>query len=1478
MEHTQGKIIGRKPSPKIWLAVLLLAASVLSGCRNPLNGSVPGEPAMGTFLLTIDGRGSSRTIAPDWPGDDNVRFRLSFTSAQHPDAPVVVEGWIPGGPGDSGVALLAGTWTLTVTVYPRNGNTAGRIAIGTYSPINVTPGGVVSGTVPLNPITDAGPGTFSWNISSDITVTDTHLRITRVGETDPVHNQSHGVSGLSGSISTLLPGTYNVVFTLGVDGRENAVMREVLRIYSNMTSEFRETLGDLHFPTTLLNIILNAINNPTPTIRASAYGAGVRAGHFGLLDIQGLYGIGDFQGFLGWFDTLAAGPNAAGPVPEDRDELVTLVDAALVGLGASAFVNATHSVGRRQNTQNAIMGMVRNGTAVTLTWSSSTRLDANVGGYAFAIDFAHPVFDFTVTYNANGGSATPNPASFLVYAGQVVDLPGAPGERGDYEFIGWNTQANGGGRLFPAPARYSVTGDVTLFATWIQIPLVEDGTSAPTFRVTLDPNPGTPVPLPPVLYGTEIMLPTHTRTGYVLRGWSGVGVGLIPAGAPFIVTEDITLRADWVRIPDGDVTVATHTLTLLPGTGGIGSPIVMTVVGGSQITLPPGGFTRPWHDLTHWDGDSDRHPVNTAITVNEDEELSAVWYRPRVTVYFDLNPGGVHAPFTRNVDRGSIIMLPVYSRLPADIFLGWNTRADGDDGVHLGLAPYLATENITLYARWVPFTPATYTVTYAPNGGVRDVADPADGAGDTFQSAAVPSGTIIRLPNGGFRRDNHTFIGWRDTPASEGPVHIGNSPFAVPAGGITLYAAWLPIPPGQSPAPTYRVTLHPNGGEGLPIALMEVPAGTTISLPDPGFSMAHYGLSGWNTRADGHGTSVGLNSVTVNGDLTLYAVWQTATVTSVTVSPATVTLRSGESQAFTATVAGTNNPPQGVTWAIVDGTTGNVIEPAGIILTAHGSFAVTPAAAHGNFTVRATSNHDDTTFGTATVTVEYEVTGVTIMTDVSAAFERGSTPRFTAVVSGPNHPPQDVRWYVFEDDPDFPEELHGGTSIDALGELNIPSGEGNSHLRVRAVSVSDPSWFDDAYIELTGDVVRGDWWRVRVGIDHTMAITWNGELYAWGQNLGGQIGQGTNNMNNTGGAPRVVNYPSPMRVGNERDWLYVSGGWSHTMALRGNRATNPPTGHIYVWGRMMRSFDTAGTPVVDVFGDTPTRITNPSYTDWVSIVAGHSHSFAIRDNGDLYAWGWNENNRLGIQGLEIDNEVPFPRLVDGISNVASVSSSRTHTVALTDEGYMYVWGNSTHGQLGPGGGSATPRRLGLVPDDEGVYRQMRWNEAIAGYHFTVAICEDGFMYSWGNGANGRLGNGGTASRTTPARISAPLVPGTTDQFQPELRWHSVHLNQTTHVIAIDADRRLWAWGANNHRQIGDPNVGLNVNTTRPILITPGGHTRWISSIAGGSFSLAIQVDGELWAWGHNSHGMLGTGTTAATVPTPTRIHRTAPSP
>lgn len=102
------------------------------------------------------------------------------------------------------------------------------------------------------------------------------------------------------------------------------------------------------------------------------------------------------------------------------------------------------------------------------------------------------------------------------------------------------------------------------------------------------------------------------------------------------------------------------------------------------------------------------------------------------------------------------------------------------------------------------------------------------------------------------------------------------------------------------------------------------------------------------------------------------------------------------------------------------------------------------------------------------------------------------------------------------------------------------------------------------------------------------------------------------------------------------------------------------------------------------------------------------------------------------------------------SSIASVAAGKEHTVALTHTGSVYSWGGGREGQLGTG----DEETCQPVPKLVLPIHSVRVTQLCAGGDHSVAVAEGGVVYSWGRGANGRLGHGDSTNRSVPTVVKA----------------------------------------------------------------------------------------------------------------------------
>ena len=345
-----------------------------------------------------------------------------------------------------------------------------------------------------------------------------------------------------------------------------------------------------------------------------------------------------------------------------------------------------------------------------------------------------------------------------------------------------------------------------------------------------------------------------------------------------------------------------------------------------------------------------------------------------------------------------------------------------------------------------------------------------------------------------------------------------------------------------------------------------------------------------------------------------------------------------------------------------------------------------------------------------------------------------------------------------------------------------------------------------------------DWTSVAAGGSSSFAIKVDGTLWTWGLNDYGQLGIG---------ATDLTAHNTPVKVAADRDWVTISAGNLHTLAVKRN-------GSLWAWGDNTSGQLGDGTKTNRY---SPSKVTTPpAIADIVAVAAGAFHSVALKANGELYAWGDNGSGQLG-NGSDLGSSSALLVGTDEISWVASEPGGE-FTVARRSNGTLWSWGDNAKGQLGDNtlSSHSAPAVVGAATN---------WVTQSAGWDHTVALRADGTLWAWGSNTKGQLGNNTNANLKTPTQITTAKD------------WTTISAGDF-HTLALKQDGTLWAWGENTKGQLGN---GTNNNLKTPTQINTGNpgnfDKRWVAIAAGGSHSLALHADGTLWGWGNNGSGQLG---------------------
>jgi alpha-tubulin suppressor-like RCC1 family protein len=212
------------------------------------------------------------------------------------------------------------------------------------------------------------------------------------------------------------------------------------------------------------------------------------------------------------------------------------------------------------------------------------------------------------------------------------------------------------------------------------------------------------------------------------------------------------------------------------------------------------------------------------------------------------------------------------------------------------------------------------------------------------------------------------------------------------------------------------------------------------------------------------------------------------------------------------------------------------------------------------------------------------------------------------------------------------------------------------------------------------------------------------------------------------------------------------------------------------------------------------------------LAAGGNKAYALLSNGRVIAWGGNEYGDLGAgtTGGQSLTPVVVSRLP---SNIVAISSGNLFGDALTSTGAVYDWGYNAHGQLGNGTRRNSSVAVRVTHLTDGRSRQVvkisAGGDLPANGH-NMALLSDGTVMTWGDNADGQLGNGKTASSTVPVIVTR-LSDGRSS--------HAVSIGAGgSHSMALLSDGTVMTWGDNRDGQLGD---GRTVKSTVPVRALTG---------------------------------------------------------
>jgi alpha-tubulin suppressor-like RCC1 family protein len=337
---------------------------------------------------------------------------------------------------------------------------------------------------------------------------------------------------------------------------------------------------------------------------------------------------------------------------------------------------------------------------------------------------------------------------------------------------------------------------------------------------------------------------------------------------------------------------------------------------------------------------------------------------------------------------------------------------------------------------------------------------------------------------------------------------------------------------------------------------------------------------------------------------------------------------------------------------------------------------------------------------------------------------------------------------------------------------------------------------------------------------HFLFVNEEGQLMVWGSNERGALGTGdTDNIYE----PTLVEYE---HLDPRDEIVKASCGVQHALLLTKKNlllvSGLNEEGELGL-GEGAESYEVNFQPL-----KLPVRISQ--------VVAGALSSYALTEDGTIFAWGDNEYGQLGL-GDQILRKTP--QQIHDLPEIVQLAGGHHHMYAVTTDGTIYGWGRNNSGELGLG-------HLGdqLVPTLNPFVVSVI--QLCCGSSHTLAVTSSGEVWSWGWNGYAALGRGQISDQAEPGLVlegAAKVASG------------------SSHCIARMLDGSFMVWGNNVNGQLG---LGDDTRRYFPVPFVfppefPGGHEGVATFGTGCYNSFMLNNNGDLWIWGDPDEGKIGMG-------------------
>jgi len=262
--------------------------------------------------------------------------------------------------------------------------------------------------------------------------------------------------------------------------------------------------------------------------------------------------------------------------------------------------------------------------------------------------------------------------------------------------------------------------------------------------------------------------------------------------------------------------------------------------------------------------------------------------------------------------------------------------------------------------------------------------------------------------------------------------------------------------------------------------------------------------------------------------------------------------------------------------------------------------------------------------------------------------------------------------------------------------------------------------------------------------------------------------------------------------------------------------------------------------------------------------SGYEHSCAIMSDDSAYCWGNGQYGALGTNSTT-SSTTPVPVYTQDVLNgktIKQITTGYYHTCVIASDDKDYCWGYGLAGRLGDNG---IVQKNAPYPVRE--FATTVVSQIAAGNEHTCSLNSEGKLYCWGKGINGELGRDVLLGSTTPTAVNM-------SNFGAESVKQVVAGDKYSHACAvISGGQEVYCWGKNNKGQIGNATFGYRNIASRAFgsSILSGGKT--VKNVyAGGEFTCMVLNTGEIYCWGDNFNGQMGSGAATGFLPSPVKVN------